>query len=188
MINTIIFDFFGVIHQDPQAGWLADNGLSREGAFAEASDLIDSGDIDYAEYVRRYSEASGIEPDKIIEGFSQYSLIPETLSMLQKFKQKNFKVALISNAGVDELEQLLQKHNLKQYFNTIVISGDIGICKPDPAIYHHALKLIDSSPSETVFIDDSQVNVNAAIDIGINGILFDEPDLVEARIDKLLAN
>ena len=58
-------------------------------------------------------------------------------------------------------------------FDGMVISGAIGIVKPDPAIYRHILDKFDLRAEECVFIDDSEKNIAGAEAMGIKGYLFD---------------
>jgi 2-haloacid dehalogenase len=62
-----------------------------------------------------------------------------------------------------------------QYFRDIVVSGEIKLIKPDPAIYHASLAQVrahlpDIQPAEVVFIDDVAGNIEAAIALGWQGI------------------
>jgi 2-haloacid dehalogenase len=59
-------------------------------------------------------------------------------------------------------------------FRDIVVSGDEKIAKPDPAIYHLALARFGVAAGDAVFIDDRADNVEAAEDVGIHGILFED--------------
>ena len=62
MIEVLLFDFFDVIHADHQKAWLAAHGYKREGGFAEASDLLDAGQIDFEAYLVRYAALAGTTP------------------------------------------------------------------------------------------------------------------------------
>jgi len=57
-------------------------------------------------------------------------------------------------------------------FEVVVLSGAIGIVKPDPAIYAHALNSLAAEASEAIFVDDRQINVDAGESVGIKSILF----------------
>jgi putative hydrolase of the HAD superfamily len=70
-------------------------------------------------------------------------------------------------------------------FDDIVDSSAVGIRKPDPAIYRLALERLGGpDPSRVAFLDDHEANVNAASDLGINGILVG-PDRLEAGVRVL---
>jgi FMN phosphatase YigB (HAD superfamily) len=51
-------------------------------------------------------------------------------------------------------------------------SAEVRLIKPDPLIYEHCLRGLDVAPSEALFIDDRQVNIEAARNMGIHGIQF----------------
>ncbi len=63
-------------------------------------------------------------------------------------------------------------------FRDIVVSGDEKLVKPDPAIYHLALKRFGLEPGAAVFVDDNAANIEAAAALGIHALLFEsEPKL-----------
>jgi HAD superfamily hydrolase (TIGR01509 family) len=57
-------------------------------------------------------------------------------------------------------------------FDGMVVSGEIGMVKPDPAIYLHLLERFDLRAEETLFIDDSTINVAGAETAGLNAIHY----------------
>ena len=75
-----------------------------------------------------------------------------------------------------------------ELFELVVDSSDVGVRKPDPAIYHLALEQLGGIPPErAVFLDDFAGNVDAAIALGIHGILVgDEPATSLTELDRLL--
>ena len=72
-------------------------------------------------------------------------------------------------------------------FDGCVLSGPIGLVKPDPAIYAHLCNTYPIRPEESLFIDDNACNIEAAKAFGIHGYLFDG-DAVKLKtyLDKLL--
>jgi putative hydrolase of the HAD superfamily len=76
-------------------------------------------------------------------------------------------------------------------FDVLVWSFQLGIAKPDPAIYRHVLKELGTLPEETLFLDDKTVNIDAARALGIVAIEFStiaklRKDLVAAGLDGAL--
>ncbi|MBV9315708.1 MAG: HAD family phosphatase [Pseudonocardia sp.] len=61
---------------------------------------------------------------------------------------------------------------LDLFANTIVISGEVGLTKPDPAIFHLALARFGLDPAECLFIDDNPANVSTARHLGMPAVLF----------------
>jgi putative hydrolase of the HAD superfamily len=70
------------------------------------------------------------------------------------------------------IEHLEREHRFFEVFKGIVISCRLKLCKPEPAIYQHALKANGLIAKDTVFIDDVDVNIAAAAGVGIRTIQF----------------
>ena len=76
-------------------------------------------------------------------------------------------------------------------FDVVVISGEVGMRKPNPAIFLHALELLGGvEPAASVFLDDAAGNVAGAQRAGLHGILVDatDPEPALAELDALLAS
>jgi HAD superfamily hydrolase (TIGR01509 family) len=77
------------------------------------------------------------------------------VQLLAEVKRKT-KTGLITNAydGKEQRERI-RRSGLEDYFNVIVIAGDIGTYKPDPSIFLYALSLMDVEPNDALYIGDS---------------------------------
>jgi 2-haloacid dehalogenase len=71
------------------------------------------------------------------------------------------------------------------WFDGIVISGEVKMVKPDPRIFAHVLEKFAQEPGETVFVDDKAENVRAAEAAGFIGIVFDGPERLRAKLGRL---
>ncbi len=78
------------------------------------------------------------------------------------------------------------RHLFPGMFDVVVISGEVGMRKPEERIFRHAAGLLGLEPAECVFIDDIEVNVTAAEAIGMTAILHDDPAATLARLGELL--
>jgi len=97
---------------------------------------------------------------------------PETLPLLEVLKNKK-SIALITNFDHPPyIYTVLSKYQLTKYFEFIAISGEIGIRKPNPQIFHITLKKIGLEPAEVVFIGDSKEDIEGANKTGIKPILI----------------
>jgi putative hydrolase of the HAD superfamily len=106
-------------------------------------------------------------------------------------KQQGLRTAILSNIGDDVLSGVLSAFDWIHRFDLLVWSYQLGIAKPDPAIYRYTLAQLDSKPEETLFIDDKLVNVEAAQALGIQAFLYTSveqlrADLIAAGLDKVL--
>jgi putative hydrolase of the HAD superfamily len=99
----------------------------------------------------------------------------ERLLLLQQLR-KNYKIYLLSNTNIIHFWHYTgvfyenYKIAMPGLFDKLFLSHEIGLHKPDPAIYTYVLDDLGIKPAETVFIDDSLPNIEAAISLGINGI------------------
>lgn len=92
---------------------------------------------------------------------------------------------LISNGWPDVREYILRNH-FEDAFESIVISAEVGVLKPQREIFQIALDRLGVSPTESAFVDDTRRNVEAARAIGMQGIEFRDPAQAEADLDSLL--
>lgn len=67
-------------------------------------------------------------------------------------------------------------------FRDILVSGEVRLVKPDPAIYRMALDRFGLAPHDAVFVDDNRANVDAAAALGIHAVLFDGADRFRAQL------
>jgi putative hydrolase of the HAD superfamily len=179
MYKAIIFDFFDVIRTDAYKSWLNLHSYKSEGKFLEAVQRQDRGEILTAEFLAILSELTGQDPDEIFDEMQRGAKIDYDVLALAERLREEYKIGLLSNAANGFLRDMLQEHDLEKYFDEIVISGEVGLLKPEPDIFHHILTRMELQPGEVIFIDDSPTNVNGAQAVGIEAILYD------ANVEKL---
>ena len=73
-----------------------------------------------------------------------------------------------------------------EYFDSIVLSSDVGLMKPDVRIYELSASQLGVEPAECVFVDDLQKNVDGAINAGMQAIKYDSFDQFRDEIIKFL--
>ena len=83
-----------------------------------------------------------------------------------------YQTAIISNALPGLMTLLTGKHPIADAFDVIVGSGDVGVAKPDPAIYQMALQQLGRLPQEALFIDDAPRNIDGARAVGLHVIHY----------------
>lgn len=97
---------------------------------------------------------------------------PEMVAWQLKLKQHGLKTAILSNIGDSVLASVEREFDWIHRFDVLVWSYQLGIAKPDPAIYRHTLRELGTLPEETLFIDDKLPNVEAARALGIQAIEY----------------
>ena len=91
-------------------------------------------------------------------------------------KSTNYKVVALTNWSHETFPKALKKFDFLQWFEGIVVSGEEKTRKPFKEIYQITLNRFQLDPIKTIFIDDNLRNVEAAVDLGINGIHFKSPE------------
>lgn len=184
MIKGIIFDFGGVIMRTedhrPRHAWDERLGLptgSVERAIHHSDLWIQAqlGRITDEAYWNGVAEMLYMSRDLIPElrrdYFSGDRLNYRLLDLIRDLRTQAYKIALLSNESL-QLTNKLRELGIDELFDHVLISAHIGVMKPDPTAYRVALQTLQVKSLETVFIDDSLVNVRAAQTLGIRGILY----------------
>jgi putative hydrolase of the HAD superfamily len=100
------------------------------------------------------------------------SLNEEMLAWVVALQDAGFRTAILSNMGLECLSYMRQEFGWLAHFQHHTWSCELGIAKPDPAIYLHTCEKLGVSPTETIFLDDKPENIAAANSVGLHGILF----------------
>ena len=98
-------------------------------------------------------------------------------------KENGYKIYLLSNTSYN-YTKFFKEIPGSEYFDGKVVSCELKMIKPELGIYNHLLDKYSLKAEETVFIDNSHSNVEAAMCLGIKGIVF-HGDYKEVR-DKLI--
>ena len=98
-----------------------------------------------------------------------------TVSALEELRERGYKTYALGNWSREEFNWVINDFSFLQHFDDVLLSGDCGYLKPDPEIYQLAEQQFQLDPINTVFIDDRADNVQAAVQRGWNGIVFENP-------------
>ena len=100
-----------------------------------------------------------------------------------------YQTAILSNSFVGARREEQQRYHFEEMCDLIIYTHEEGIAKPDPRIFELTCERLSVQPAEVVFLDDIEVNVAAASEIGIHAILCKETTQAIADIQAvLLAN
>jgi putative hydrolase of the HAD superfamily len=115
-------------------------------------------------------------PDELYSVFSDsatYRLYPDALPAVDRLRAEGYRIGLISNFE-GWLEEMLVELQAGDVFEVSVISGLVGVEKPDPRIYEIALELAGVRPEVAVHVGDSvRLDVEPATSVGIKAVLLD---------------
>ena len=147
---------------------------------SELLDLYQSGRIDTDTFYKRVKDKleGRFSLDRFVELWNGM-FYPNTvmIDMLPEFSDR-YRTGLVSNTNALHFRYVEQTYDFFRYFDTIVLSHEVGILKPAEEILRIGLNRVGAAPSETVFIDDTLDNVLAAQSLGMEGFQFSMPDYV----------
>ena len=121
----------------------------------------------------RFWSRFGISPELEDAYLSRHTLLPGVKELLNEAKRKGVAVWCLSNDVGRWSEKLRSNFHIEELLAGSVISGDVGVRKPDREIYEILIKRCGYNKEELLFVDDREKNVQAARDLGIEAILFD---------------
>ena len=130
---------------------------------------------EYAEPLRAWDERW----DEMVVG-----AIDTTVSLSRTLRARGYGTYLLGNWSREEFDRAVQRFDFLGEFAGAVIAGDHGIMKPDPGLFLVALERFGLDPASTVFIDDSEANVAAAIELGLEGIVFESPEQLHRDFER----
>jgi len=101
--------------------------------------------------------------------------------------QSAYKLAILSNADLSLRGRLEGDIGIHHLFDDVVCSAEVGMAKPEAAIYQLAAERLGLEPGECVFVDDLDTNVEAAREVGMRAVLFrvDKGDDLRAQLAAL---
>lgn len=103
-----------------------------------------------------------------------FQLNEDMVTFIHDLKSAGFPIGILTNNVKEFREWWWPLMDFASIFDTIVDSHEVGIRKPNPAIYHLTMERIGAVPHRTVFLDDLHANVAAANAVGMHGVLVEE--------------
>lgn len=104
---------------------------------------------------------------------------------LLKRTAKSLPTYLLSNTNEMHIDFIRERYEFPSVVRGAILSHELGLRKPDPAIYRAALKLSGTKPEETVFVDDLKPNVDSAKKLGMIAIRFKGAEDLRRRFETL---
>ena len=115
--------------------------------------------------------------------FAASAPVPAMYDLIRAVRGAGLRTGLLSNSwGFDDYPRA----DFPGLFDTVVLSGEVGMRKPEPEIFRHAAAALGVPPGECVFIDDVDVNVTAARACGMTGVHHQDPASTVAALQELL--
>ncbi len=195
--SALIVDFGGVLTTsiwDSFDAFCRTEGL-EEGAVrrlfrdhpAALADLreLETGEIDEPDFERRFAAHLGLpRGDGLIERmFAGLGPDERMLAAVQAARDAGLRTGLLSNSWGTSIYDSRQ---LARLFDAVVISGEVGLHKPQPEIFLLAAERVGSPPDRCVFVDDLRENIAGAEGVGMTGLLHRDSSETVAKLAELL--
>ena len=182
---NIVFDLGGVVVGYDRVALLAE--LCADPATHAAVAAVIDGDFEWAamdsgilseqDAVARAARRAGLEGPELGRFIERMSVawrpLPDTVDLLYRLRAKGYPLFCLSNMHPASTAFLEGAFTFWNAFTGKVISCHVGLCKPDPRIYAHLLERHGLAGSETIFVDDLDVNLAAARAFGIRTVRFE---------------
>lgn len=197
-IRAVFFDFGGVImrteYQSPRQHLAERFGMDYDDidkvVFASESARRASvgaitEDAHWAEVLKRLKHPAS-EMKSFKDEFFGGDVIDRDLVEFIRSLRGQVHTGLISNAW-SGLREFITSEKVITAFDSITISAEVGVVKPEERIYQVALDQAKVKAEEAVFVDDMNINLEGCEDLGMTGILFKNPQEVIEELKRLLA-
>ena len=198
MVKGILFDFGGVLVRtatwEPRRRWEEKYHLQpgqldalvfdTEAAVDAALGLRPAADV-WGSVARELSLSPGELAQLQEDFFSADFLDQELIAFIQEIRPP-IRVGILSNAFLNAREIFRNKYCLDSLFDTMVISAEVNLAKPDIRIYLLAAQRLDLQPDEIVFVDDVKKNLEGARLAGLQAIHFRSTAEVIAALKRMI--
>ncbi|WP_329453572.1 HAD-IA family hydrolase (plasmid) [Streptomyces sp. NBC_01724] len=199
--SGLILDFAGVLTDNPHAvhsAWCVSEGLAPEAWRSTLNDhpqgrrlytALEVGEIGQVEWNEGTAALLGAHVDPVNLMGRAWAGVPAARRMaalVRAARAAGHRVALLSNSfGLDPFNPY-EHVGIWDLFDVHVVSEQVGIAKPDPAIYRLTLERIGLPAERCVFVDDHAVNLPPAAELGITTVHATGEDAAVAELEVLL--
>ena len=184
-VREVIFDVGGVLERVGPPEWLdawrrrlglGEPELEAALARVDPDGLAETGAFSEAEMRASYAEALGLsatEADELMADLWDWycGALDEQLVDYVRSLRPRLKTGILSNSADGARREEASRYGFPELVDEIVYSHEVGLAKPDPAIYRLACERLAVEPLETVFVDDVAANVEGAGRLGLHAVL-----------------
>jgi putative hydrolase of the HAD superfamily len=197
-IRAVIFDYGMVLSHPPEPSALNNlltiTGLDRgtfDGHYWTHRHAYDMGKLNGRTYWQHFAADAAIELtatdiERLIENdVLMWCTINEPmLAWAKSLADSGLRIGILSNMGEETLAYMRQEFGWLGDFHHHTWSCELGIAKPDPAIYTYTCEKLGVAPAEALFLDDKAENIRAAEEVGLVGIQFRNIEQLQAELES----
>jgi 2-haloacid dehalogenase len=111
--------------------------------------------------------------------------IEQTVEILAELRRAGVRLIALTNWSADTFAIAQPRFTFLEWFEGIVVSGEVGVAKPDERIFRHLIERHGLEPRSTLFVDDSEANVRAAAALGFHTIRYENSERLRADLVDL---
>jgi HAD superfamily hydrolase (TIGR01509 family) len=199
-LRAVVFDVGGVLeHVGPPLwldAWRARLGMSEPEFDAalervDPDELVATGGVSEAEMRASYADALGLsaaEADELMADVWDWYCgeLDEELAAYVRGLRPQLKTGILSNSADGARREETRRYGFPGLVDDIVYSHEVGLAKPDPAIFSLACARLGVEVGETVFVDDIAANVEGANRAGLHAVLHQSTSATIAAIEGLV--
>jgi putative hydrolase of the HAD superfamily len=200
MIKNVIFDLGNVLLDFNSDNIIADH-IKDEKLHQKISENIfesqewiklDKGEISASKATEIFIERQPENKKLIKEIMHNWKLyltpIEPNLDVLNELANKSLNLYVLSNFHKEAFEVVYDKYDFFKHFDGMIISYQVKAVKPDRIIYEKLINNFDILPKNSLFIDDSFKNIQAAEELGFKTIHFNDNIRLEKEVYKYIEN
>jgi putative hydrolase of the HAD superfamily len=188
VLTTNVFDSFRAFCEEEGLDPETIRRLFREEPQAlECVRALERGEMTEEEFAARFGELLGLDPGRraglVDRMFGHIEPDERMVEALRRARAQGVRTGLISNSmGAGRYD----RSTFPELFDGVVISGDEGMHKPEPAIYELGCERVGLTPAECVFVDDLRENCEGAEAVGMTAVLHRGAERTLPRLEELL--
>jgi 2-haloacid dehalogenase len=149
-------------------------GLDAGGSWHDAVHALAEAHPDQRDLILAYDEQWPEMLGGPIEG---------TVAILDELRSTGLRLAVLSNWSAAKFPVARERYDFLGWFETLVISGEVGFSKPDPRIYRHLLERTGFDPAASLFVDDQPANIAVAETHGLQTHRFRDPATLRVDLE-----
>lgn len=141
-------------------------------------------DVMWREIAKRHSlsipveemiEQNRVESIRYFTELTKIPVMPGLVDLLEKLKQKNLPMAVVSSSFPEIIELILEKTGIRKYFQVVVSSQEAGKSKPEPDVFFLAAKRMGINPEDCLVVEDSSNGIKAVHAAGMSCVAYQGP-------------
>jgi putative hydrolase of the HAD superfamily len=150
---------------------------------------VERGWIAQREFEAAVGARLGVDGERLVERVWRHLRPqPQLLEFIRRARAAGVKTGLLSNSLGTEPYNASAVWGLGDYFDTMVVSGEVGLRKPDPEIFELAVKRLGVPAEATVFVDDMDHNLEPARAVGLIVVHHTDADRTVTELERLFAD